>query len=195
MGSDLSLTSPASTPRPPQGCSDQSPEGPAMPGILPAVRCPPGGCDLPRPPTLPHVWLPVGHRGMLGHWSVSPAPTPHSALWQVLNASKPLSSYCGVLTWGCFLSPSGWRMERKEAGSPLQELLVQWRSITCTDLQAEQPGGTCSSWNSRLQRPGDGRAVNVSPGRGKWRRGLRPGGRVQGMDCVRMEVGTGHSPP
>ena len=32
-------------------------------------------------------------------------------------------------------------MERKEAGSPLQELLVQWRSITCTDLQAEQPGG------------------------------------------------------
>lgn len=57
--------------RPAQGCSHQSPEGPAVPGVLPAVWSSPGRCDLPRAPTVPHVWLPAGHRGLLGHWSVS----------------------------------------------------------------------------------------------------------------------------
>lgn len=39
---------------------------------------------------------------------------------------------------------------------------------------------------TELQAPGEGRAVTVSPGRGKWRRGLWLGGRVQTMDCLGM---------
>lgn len=77
---------PPITHRPPQGCTDQPPEDLAVPRFLPAVRCPPGGCDLPCPPALPHVWLPTGHCGLPGHWSVSPTPT--STLPQLQSSSK-----------------------------------------------------------------------------------------------------------
>ena len=68
----LFLTVPLLPPfRPAQGCSNQSSEGSTVPGILPSVWSPPGGRDLPRTPTVPHVWLPSGHCGLLGHWLVS----------------------------------------------------------------------------------------------------------------------------
>ena len=81
-------------------------------------------------------------------------------------------------------------MERKEAGSPLQEFLVQWRSITCSDLQAEQPAAACSLQNSRLQRPGDGRAaLECQPRKGQMEK--RVGTWGQGSENGLREDGSG----